>query len=71
MEAIEYGLSNLILSLWMTDIHVENQWEAIYPTNTPCLFTFGQKDRLRFFKFGPLQEEQSRSCSLLNCCSLS
>ena len=41
MEAIEYGLSNLISSLWMTDIHVENQWEAIYPTNTPCLFTFG------------------------------
>ena len=41
MTANEYGLSNLISSLWMTDKHVENQWEAIYPTNTPCLFTFG------------------------------
>ena len=34
MEAIEYGLSNLIV--------VERRtWKAIYPTNT-CLFTYGR-----------------------------
>ena len=37
MEAIEYGLSNLISSLWKKDSG-EKQWKAIYPTNT-CLFT--------------------------------
>ena len=36
MEAIEYGLSNLISSLWKKDR--EKQWKAIYPTNM-CLFT--------------------------------
>ena len=34
LEAIEYGLSDLISSLWKRD------W-AIYPTNS-CLFTYGR-----------------------------
>jgi len=39
MEAIEYGLSNLISSLWKKDR--EKQWKAIYATNT-CLFNYGR-----------------------------
>ena len=39
MEAIRYGLSNLISIRWKKD--KEKQWKAIYPTNT-CLFTYGR-----------------------------
>ena len=39
MEAIRYGLSNLVSSRWKKDR--EKQWKAIYPTNT-CLFTYGR-----------------------------
>jgi len=39
MVAVEYGLSNLISSLWKKDR--EKQWNAIYPTNT-FLFTYGR-----------------------------
>ena len=68
MEAIEYGLSTLIASLWKKDVQ---QWKAIYPTNT-CLFLYFRTrsellrdpNRLR-------EEEQSYSCILRNCCSFS
>jgi len=39
MEAIEYGLSNLISSLWKKER--EKQWRAVYQTST-CLFTYGR-----------------------------
>ena len=39
MEAIRYGLSDLISSRWKKDW--EKQWKAIYPTNT-SLFTYGR-----------------------------
>ena len=38
MEAIRYGLSNLISSRWKKDR--EKQWKAIYPTNTCTVFVY-------------------------------
>ena len=75
MVAIEYGLSNIISSLWKKDR--EKQWKALYPTNIRvCLLTdaiwapvwSGSLERM---KYGPFEEEQSRSCSLCNCCTFS
>ena len=44
MVAIEYGLSNLISSRWEKDR--ENQWKAIYPTNT-CFYLRTRSELLR------------------------
>ena len=69
MEAIRYGLSNLISSRWKKDR--EKQWKAIYPMNT-CLFTYRHhlsscvirivQERI---KFGPFEEEQNDQVSSL------
>lgn len=69
MEAIEYGLSNLISSLKKDR---EKQWKATYPTK--CLLKYGVfmwSGSFECVKFGPFKEEQSNSCSLCNHCTFS
>ena len=70
MEAIEYGLSSLIFKS-LKEGHGRLFIRMFVYLRTRSELLRDPAGSFKRIKFVPLQEEQSRSSSLLNCCSLS